>query len=266
MGGRKEDYSIGIAKSCSAGSFPAGEILYLPFEPMFTQSKIDLSQIRHHFIEQSDFRIYPPEYFITISYHNSYSRDEIIKFHKRISNVIHDTFDPYNMNPICEGYFIEEGKKKLKVVDHRLLKNTILDKYELDKEVELVKGNLHTHLLLSLPSVPIDSDSSNKNLRKVWRNLYAEYGGRPPNHLLEDENHPYLIAETLDEVIRDRCYSFIANSDESVDIRLINNRKEFGDKGVKGWQGALHYATKQMYCKDQFLEVFDEQNSNICVA
>ena len=264
MGGRKEDYSIGITKSCSAGSFPAGEILYLPFEPMFTQSKIDLSQIRNHLIEQSSFRMYPPEYFITISYHNSYSRDEIVKFHKRISNVIHDTFDPYNMNPICEGYFIEEGKKKLKVIDHRLLKNTILDKYELDKEVELVKGNLHTHLLLSLPSVHIDSP--NKNLRKIWRSLYAEFGGRPPKHLLAEENHSHLIAETIESVIRDRCPSFIGNSNDYVDVQLINHSKEFGDKGVKGWQGALHYATKQMYCKDQFLEVFDEQNSNICVA
>ena len=264
MGGRKEDYSIGITKSCSAGSLPEGQIRYLPFEPMFTQSKLDLSEIRKHLIEQSDFREYPPEYFITVSYHDPYSRQDLVKFHKRISAVIHDTFDPYNLNPICEAYFIEEGKKKLKKVNHRFIKNSILDKYELDNEVELVKGNLHTHLLLSLPSVPIESP--NKQLRKVWSKCYFEFGGRPPMHLLSEENHQELIAETIEYVIRDRCPYFIGNSEDYVDVQLINHSKEFGDKGVKGWQGALHYETKQMYCKDQFLEVFDEQNSNICVA
>ena len=231
---------------------------------MFTQSKIDLSQIRNYLIEQSDFKEYPPEYFITISYRDPYSRDDLVKFHKRISNVIHDTFDPYNMNPICEGYFIEEGKKKLKVVNQHYVKNSILDKYELDNVVELVKGNLHTHLLLSLPSVPIESP--NKQLSKVWDKCYFEFGSRPPIHLLAEENHRKLIAETIEWVIRARCPYFIGNSDEYVDVQLINQGREFGDKGVKGWQGALHYATKQMYCKDQFLEVFDEQNSNICVA
>ena len=122
MGGRQENYQSRITKSYSAGSLPAGQILNPPYKPMFTQSKIDLSQIRNHLIEQSDFKEYPPEYFITISYHISHSRDDLVKFHKRISNVIHDTFDPYNMNPICEGYFIEEGKKKLKVVDKIILK------------------------------------------------------------------------------------------------------------------------------------------------
>ena len=231
---------------------------------MFTQSKIDLSQIRNHLIEQSEFKDYPPEYFITISYRDPYSRDDLVKFHKRISNVIHDTFDPYNMNPICEGYFIEEGQKKLKVVDQHYIKNSILDKYELDNEVELVKGNLHTHLLLSLPSVPIESP--NKQLRKVWSKCYFEFGGRPPMHLLAEENHKHLIAETIEWVVRARCPYFIGNSDEYVDVQLINQGREFGDKGGKGWQGALHYATKQMYCKDQFYEVFDEQNSNICIA
>ena len=93
---------------------------------MFTQSKRDLSEIRNHLITKSDFKVYPPEYFITISYHESYTRDELLKFHKRISNVIHDTFDPYNMNPICEAYFIEEGKKRLKSIRTRTIKNTIL--------------------------------------------------------------------------------------------------------------------------------------------
>ena len=264
MGGRKEDYPEGITKGCSAGSLPVGQIRYLPFEPMFTQSKLDLSEIRKHLIEQSDFREYPPEYFITVSYHDPYSRQDLVKFHKRISAVIHDTFDPYNLNPICEAYFIEEGKKKLKTVNHRLVKNSILDKYELDNEVELVKGNLHTHLLLSLPSVPIETP--NKQLRKVWSKCYFEFGGRPPMHLLSEENHQELIAETIEYVIRDRCPYFIGNSEDYVDVQLINQGREFGTKGQKGWQGALHYATKQMYSKDQFLEVFDEQNSNICVA
>ena len=231
---------------------------------MFTQSKKDLAEIRDFLITETDFCEYEPNWFISISYLQDYSRDQLLKYHKRLNDVIQDTFDPYEMNVICKGYFIEKGKKKL--IEKRDLKvlNTISDVYEYDKEMTLKNGSYGTHLVLTLyPSI---LDKPNKKIRKLWQTMYWEFGGRPPMHLLEEENQELLLAETLEFVIRDRCPSFIANGDDAIQIDRIDNRRVFKDTGEKGWKGALHYCTKQIFCKDQFLEVFDEKNSNICVA
>ncbi len=231
---------------------------------MFTQSKKDLAEIRDFLITETDFCEYKPNWFISISYLQDYSRDQLLKYHKRLNDVIQDTFDPYEMNVICKGYFIEKGKKKL--IEKRDLKvlNTISDVYEYDKEMTLKNGSYGTHLVLTLyPSI---LDKPNKKIRKLWSTMYWEFGGRPPMHLLEEENQELLLAETLEFVIRDRCPSFIANGDDAIQIDRIDDRMVFKDTGEKGWKGALHYCTKQIFCKDQFLEVFDEKNSNICVA
>ena len=231
---------------------------------MFTQSKKDLAEIRDFLITETDFCEYKPNWFISISYLQDYSRDQLLKYHKRLNDVIQDTFDPYEMNVICKGYFIEKGKKKL--IEKRDLKvlNTMSDVYEYDKEMTLKNGSYGTHLVLTLyPSI---LDKPNKKIRKLWSTMYWEFGGRPPMHLLEEENQELLLAETLEFVIRDRCPSFIANGDDAIQIDRIDDRMVFKDTGEKGWKGALHYCTKQIFCKDQFLEVFDEKNSNICVA
>jgi len=231
---------------------------------MFTQSKKDLAEIRDFLITETDFCEYKPNWFISISYLQDYSRDQLLKYHKRLNDVIQDTFDPYEMNVICKGYFIEKGKKKL--IEKRDLKvlNTISDVYEYDKEMTLKNGSYGTHLVLTLyPSI---LDKPNKKIRKLWSTMYWEFGGRPPMHLLEEENQELLLAETLEFVIRDRCPSFIANGDDAIQVDRIDDRRVFKDTGEKGWKGALHYCTKQIFCKDQFLEVFDEKNSNICVA
>ena len=231
---------------------------------MFTQSKKDLAEIRNFLITETDFCAYEPNWFISISYLQDYSRDQLLKYHKRLNDVIQDTFDPYEMNVICKGYFIEKGKKKL--IEKRDLKvlNTISDVYEYDKEMTLKNGSYGTHLVLTLyPSI---LDKPNKKIRKLWSTMYWEFGGRPPMHLLEEENQELLLAETLEFVIRDRCPSFIANGDDAIKVDRIDDHRVFKDTGEKGWKGALHYCTKQIFCKDQFLEVFDEMNSNICVA
>ena len=231
---------------------------------MFTQSKKDLAEIRNFLITDTDFCAYKPNWFISISYLQDYSRDQLLKYHKRLNDVIQDTFDPYEMNVICKGYFIEKGKKKL--IEKRDLKvlNTISDVYEYDKEMTLKNGSYGTHLVLTLyPSI---LDKPNKRIRKLWSSMYWDFGGRPPMHLLEEENQELLLAETLEFVIRDRCPSFIANGDDAIQVDRIDDHRVFKDTGEKGWKGALHYCTKQIFCKDQFLEVFDEMNSNICVA
>ena len=231
---------------------------------MFTQSKKDLAEIRNFLIKETDFCTYEPNWFISISYLQNYSRDQLLKIHKRLNDVIQDTFDPYEMNVICKGYFIEKGKKKL--IEKRDLKvlNTISDVYEYDKEMTLKNGSYGTHLVLTLyPSI---LDKPNKKIRKLWSTMYWDFGGKPPSYLLEEENQELLLAETLEFVIRDRCPSFIANGDDAIQIDRIDDRMVFKDTGEKGWKGALHYCTKQIFCKDQFLEVFDEKNSNICVA
>ena len=231
---------------------------------MFTQSKKDLAEIRNFLITETDFCAYKPNWFISISYLQDYSRDQLLKYHKRLNDVIQDTFDPYEMNVICKGYFIEKGKKKL--IEQRDLKvlNTISDVYEYDKEMTLKDGSYGTHLVLTLyPSI---LDKPNKRVRKLWQTMYWDFGGRPPMHLLEEENRELLLAETLEFVIRDRCPSFIANGDDAIQVDRIDDHRVFKDSGEKGWKGALHYCTKQIFCKDQFLEVFDEMNSNICVA
>ena len=231
---------------------------------MFTQSKQDLSEIRDFLIKETDFSTYEPNWFISISYLQDYSRDQLLNIHKRLNDVIQDTFDPYEMNVICKGYFIEKGKKKL--IEKRDLKvlNTISDVYEYDKEMTLKDGSYGTHLVLTLcPSI---LDKPNKRIRKVWSTMYWDFGGKPPSYLLEEENQELLLAETLEFVIRDRCPSFIANGDDAIQIDRIDDHRVFKDTGEKGWKGALHYCTKQIFCKDQFLEVFDEKNSNICVA
>ena len=231
---------------------------------MFTQSKKDLAEIRDFLITETDFCEYKPNWFISISYLQDYSRDQLLKYHKRLNDVIQDTFDPYEMNVICKGYFIEKGKKKL--IEKRDLKvlNTISDVYEYDKEMTLKDGSYGTHLVLTLYSSILDKP--NKRIRKLWETMYWDFGGRPPIHLLEEENQELLLAETLEFVIRDRCPSFIANGDDAIQIDHIDDHRVFKDTGEKGWKGALHYCTKQIFCKDQFLEVFDEMNSNICVA
>ena len=231
---------------------------------MFTQSKKDLAEIRNFLIKETDFCTYEPNWFISISYLQDYSRDQLLKYHKRLNDVIQDTFDPYEMNVICKGYFIEKGKKKL--IEQRDLKvlNTISDVYEYDKEMTLKDGSYGTHLVLTLyPSI---LDKPNKRIRKLWETMYWDFGGKPPMHLLEEENQELLLAETLEFVIRDRCPSFIANGDDAIKVDRIDDHRVFKDTGEKGWKGALHYCTKQIFCKDQFLEVFDEMNSNICVA
>lgn len=231
---------------------------------MFTQSKKDLAEIRDFLITETDFCEYKPNWFISISYLQDYSRDQLLKYHKRLNDVIQDTFDPYEMNVICKGYFIEKGKKKL--IEKRDLKvlNTISDVYEYDKEMTLKNGSYGTHLVLTLyPSI---LDKPNKKIRKLWSTMYWDFGGKPPSYLLEEENQELLLAETLEFVIRDRCPSFIANGDDAIQVDRIDDRRVFKDTGEKGWKGALHYCTKQIFCKDQFLEVFDEKNSNICVA
>ena len=231
---------------------------------MFTQSKKDLAEIRYFLTTETDFCTYEPNWFISISYLQNYSRDQLLKIHKRLDDVIQDTFDPYEINVICKGYFIEKGKKKL--IEKRDLKvlNTISDVYEYDKEMTLKNGSYGTHLVLTLcPSI---LDKPNKRIRKLWSTMYWDFGGKPPSYLLEEENQELLLAETLEFVIRDRCPSFIANGDDAIQIDRIDDHRVFKDTGEKGWKGALHYCTKQIFCKDQFLEVFDEKNSNICVA
>jgi len=231
---------------------------------MFTQSKKDLAEIRNFLIKETDFCEYEPNWFISISYLQDYSRDQLLKFHKRLNDVIQDTFDPYEMNVICKGYFIEKGKKKLIEKGDLKVLNTISDVYEYDKEMTLKDGSYGTHLVLTLyPSI---LDKPNKRVRKLWQTMYWDFGGRPPMHLLEEENRELLLAETLEFVIRDRCPSFIANGEDAIQVDRIDDRRVFKDTGEKGWKGALHYCTKQIFCKDQFLEVFDEKNSNICVA
>ena len=231
---------------------------------MFTQSKKDLAEIRYFLTTETDFCTYQPNWFISISYLQNYSRDQLLKIHKRLNDVIQDTFDPYEMNVICKGYFIEKGKKKLVAEGSQIVLNTISNKYSYDKEMTLRDGFYGTHLVLTLcPSI---LDKPNKRIRKLWETIYWDFGGKPPIHLLEKENRELLLAETLEFVIRDRCPSFIANGDDAIQIDRIDDHRVFKDTGEKGWKGALHYCTKQIFCKDQFLEVFDEKNSNICVA
>ena len=225
---------------------------------MFPQSKRDLKKIRDYLINESDFSKHNPEWFISISYLYPYTRDEIIKFHKRISDVINDTFDPYHLNIICKGYFIEKGKKKIKT---KISRTTITQtNYVHD---ELIDGQLGSHLMLSLPTSPIDHP--NKNLRKVWLKIFPELDGKSPKNRLSKEENKQLIADTLEYVIRDRCPAFIAHGDQSIDIQLIDESIPFLNTGEKGWKGVLHYCTKQMFCKDQFLNVLDTNNSNISV-
>ena len=231
---------------------------------MFTQSKKDLAEIRNFLITDTDFCAYKPNWFISISYLQDYSRDQLLKYHKRLNDVIQDTFDPYEMNVICKGYFIEKGKKKLVAEGSQIVLNTISNKYSYDKEMTLKDGFYGTHLVLTLyPSI---LDKPNKRIRKLWSTMYWDFGGKPPMHLLEEENRELLLAATLEFVIRDRCPSCIANGDNAIQIDRIDESRAFKDTGERGWKGALHYSTKQIFSKDQFLEVFDEKNSNICVA
>ena len=231
---------------------------------MFTQSKKDLAEIRHFLTTETDFCEYEPNWFISISYLQDYSRDQLLKIHKRLDDVVRDTFDPYEMNIICIGYFLEKGKKKLVPEGSQIVLNTISGKYSYDKEMTLKNGSYGTHMIMTLcPSI---LDAPNKRVRKLWERQYWDFGGKPPMQLLQEENRELLLAETLEFVIRDRCPSFIANGDDAIQIDRIDDHRVFKDTGEKGWKGALHYCTKQIYCKDQFLEVFDEKNSNICVA
>ena len=136
---------------------------------MFTQSKKDLAEIRNFLITKTDFSTYEPNWFISISYLQDYSRDQLLKIHKRLNDVIQDTFDPYEMNVICKGYFIEKGNKKLVPEGSQIVLNTISNKYSYDKEMTLKDGSFGTHLVLTLcPSI---LDKPNKSIRKLWSTM-----------------------------------------------------------------------------------------------
>ena len=72
------------------------------------------------------------------------------------------------------------------------------------------------------------------------------------------QDNQWVPPKTLEEKVRD----FIVPDWLRIRERAWRERR----KGEKGWKGVLHYCTKQMFCKDQFLNVLDTNNSNISVA
>ena len=214
-------------------------------KPYFSGSSY-VKKMSNHLITKSTFNTYNPQWFISISYLESYSKKYLVnKIHKRISDVIKDTFDPYDLNIICKAYFIEKGKKRLVPEGSHLVLNTMSGKYSYDKEMTLKDGSYGTHLVLSLyPSI---LDKPNKRIRKLWSRMFWDIGGQLPRHLACEENQDELLAETLERVIRDRCPSFIAHGKKSIDVQLINERREFrknGNSWGRGWTGALNYCLK----------------------
>tara|TARA_B100000508_G_scaffold23625_1_gene16668 strand:- start:379 stop:1083 length:705 start_codon:yes stop_codon:yes gene_type:complete len=216
-------------------------------------------QIRDHFIRKCDFNSYEPDYFISIHYFSRNTKDEIVKHHKWINKVISDVFNPYDLNPVLQAFFIEKGKRQVKKIGKQKVLDTIIDCYELDDEIEVVDGKRHSHLMLSLPYVPLDKP--NKNIRKLWSYMFHDIGGKPPSWMFEEEAD--LMHETIEFALRDRCASFLQGGDQCIDIQRIHKGREFKSTGEKGWKGAVSYLCKHITKTEDWDEVFDQDNSNV---
>ena len=223
--------------------------------------RINQNHIRDTFIDEYESSPFVPSYMITVSYYyEQYDMQEVKDNNDRMNKVIDDLFNPRNMSKyvITKDHFIERHKDKLVKKKPQKVLDTIKNEYEFDWEMEIKKGGLHVHTLVS----DIHDDVITRPNSKIRRLIEKEYGmDQIPISLQQDDwGLNQVKMALLERCCRERCH-YIGDSKKSL---VISNRDEYGSyDGYIGWKGMVAYVTKTMYNVDNIVEVYDRENSSI---
>lgn len=220
--------------------------------------RINQNHIRETIMDEYIQMSMIPAYMITRTYHyDQQLRSEVVSHNDRMNRVIDDFFNPRGIDEyvISKDHFIERHKDKLQRVSQQNVLNTISNEYERDWRMEVKKGGLHTHTLIS----NIDDDLICKPSKRVRDAIEHIYGiPEIPISLRDDQGLIQVKTDLLDYALRKRC-DFIGNSNMSLDIIPTD---EYGSyEGYRGWKGAVAYVTKKMYNVDNIVDIYDKENS-----
>ena len=201
-----------------------------------------------------------PAYMVSRTYHyDQQLRSEVVSHNDRMNRVLDDFFNPRGMSEyvIYKDHFIEKHKDVLQRVNQQNILNTITKEYEVDWKMEVKKGGLHTHTLIS----PIDDDLIQRPSKRVREAIEHIYGlPEIPISMRDSLGLDQVKTDLLDYALRKRC-DFIGNSNMSLDITPTS---EYGSyEGYRGWKGAVAYVTKMMYNVDNIVDIYDKENSII---
>ena len=201
-----------------------------------------------------------PSYMVTRSYHyDQQDRNLVIEHNDRINCVLDDLFNPRGMPNrwIQKDHFIERHKDKLQKKEPLKVKNTLIDEWEFDWQMEVKKGGFHVHTLLSDP--PDDAIlHPTKRIRDAIERIYGL--DEIPLSLRDDEGMVRVKGDLIERALRDRC-DFMSTSHMSFDIQPSDEYGMFD--GYRGWKGQVAYVTKNMYNVDNIIEIYDSKNSSV---
>ena len=221
--------------------------------------KINQTHIRETIIDEFSNGM-PPSYMITRSYHyDQQDREKVQEHNDRINRVLDDFFNPRGMPDrwIQKDHFIERHKDKLVKKEQVQVRDTLLDEWEYDWQMEVRKGGFHVHTLLSDPP----DDAVLCPTKRVRDSIGRIYGlDEIPLSLRDEEGLVRVKADLIDRAIKDRC-DFVSTSHMSIDIQPSNEYGMFD--GYRGWKGQVAYVTKNMYNVDNIVEIYDSKNSSV---
>jgi hypothetical protein len=221
--------------------------------------RINQTHIRETIIDEFSNGM-PPSYMITRSYHyDQQDRKKVQEHNDRINRVLDDFFNPRGMSDrwIQKDHFIERHKDKLVKKEQVQVRNTLLNEWEYDWQMEVRQGGFHVHTLLSDP--PDDAVTHpSKRVRDAIGRIYGL--DEIPLSLRDEEGLVRVKADLIDRAIKDRC-DFLSTSIKSIDIQPSNEYAMFD--GYRGWKGQIAYVTKKMYNVDNIVEIYDSKNSSV---
>jgi len=223
--------------------------------------KITQNNIRDTFIDEYRRSDFIPTYMVTRTYYyDQNSIKQVKEDNKRMNRVLEDFLNPRNRldNYICKDHFIESHKDKLVRKRPIKVKNTMMNEWEFDWEMEIKKGSYHVHSLFS----EIEDEVVMNPNGKIRKSIEKIYGiDTIPISLMEnDEGLTRVKTDLLEYALRKRC-DFIGNSAMSLDIQVSHEYGEYD--GYRGWKGMVAYVTKKMYNVDNMVHVYDYGNSDI---
>ena len=221
--------------------------------------RINQTHIRETIIDEYSNGI-QPSYMITRSYHyDQQDRDLVQEHNDRINRVLDDFFNPRGMPDrwIQKDHFIERHKDKLVKKQPVKVRDTLMDQWEYDWQMEVKQGGFHVHTLLSNP--PDDAVwCPSKRVRDTIERVYGL--DEIPISLRDEEGLVRVKADLIDRALRDRC-DFVSTSHMSIDIQPSDEYGLFD--GYRGWKGQVAYVTKNMYNVDKIVEIYDSKNSSV---
>jgi hypothetical protein len=216
--------------------------------------------VRNNFIQAYEDAGQQPQFMVSISYFvKEMSLERVKKNNKRINDVLEDMFNPRNTVAyrVSKDHFIERRDPKLKTTSAVRVKNTITGKYEYDFNAEIFEGSFDTHHLIG-PIRDSVIDKPNGNIRNALEEIYP-YENIPRDSFGDPE---YIIIKKalIDYAIRQRCYKFVGNSDQSLKSIETNCQKHYD--GFSDYRGLVAYVTKKIRSAEDLLIGYDSDNSD----